>query len=161
MKEFKFKIYGIDSLRDSISLGLEAISFHKLKHGEIDIVYLHLCSGQTVEIEADINSVSSSSWHEVGSLKFQTTKHAGPKENYISLGMNWRKVKLFEVLKLVDTSDKEEIFAESGVIITNCKNEELIFICGAYPLTIQIKAPFYNADFEPEYDLIDYKREVQ
>jgi len=160
VKEFKFKIDNAISLPSSISNGIEAISFHKAKHGQIDILYLHLCNGQTLKIEADINTVSSSSWYEIGTLKFKIGKYADSKENLNLLNENWKKIKSFEVLQLIDPDDEGGLLAESGFVITNCINEELIIVCGAYPMTIQINAPFYNDDFEPEYDLIDYKREA-
>lgn len=160
MKEFQFKIEGMMPLSKLIGHGLKSVSFRKAKHGQIDVIYLLLCNGVTLKIEADINTVSPSSWEEIGTLKFQIIENTEYNDNLIVLNDYWEEIKSLEILKLIESGEGGGIMAESGIVITNGKNEELIIVCGSYPMTLQMKSSFYNADFEPEYDLTDYKREV-
>lgn len=65
--------------------------------------------------------------------------------------------KTLDMCRLVMSTDFGSV--DSGLVLTASDRSELILVSGAYPYTIEAKAPFITRDFEPEYALNNYRRE--
>lgn len=150
-KRFVFDCDGIDNLRASIGNGLQGYSTISKSSGRIDRLWLFL-SNETLEVTAEINQIEPNGWEEVGTLCFRRVLNENIICNQIKLSDSWTVLDSISRLELYG----ENFIAESGILLKNKLGEDLYIIAGALPLTIEIKAPFYESDFQPEYNLDEY-----
>lgn len=48
---------------------------------------------------------------------------------------------------------------DSGLVLTASDDDQLVLVSGVYPYTIEVRAPFSEGRFEPEYSLDKYLRQ--
>ena len=149
----KLDLIGIDSLSALLHNGLSGYSVTRSELGRLRALYLFIMDGTVLRVQAKVTDVGA--WREVGMLVFEhqikTEKTLPPM---IPLAPAWSKISALEKLML----DGDTFVAESGIVIRNVVDDHFLILPGAFPHTVEIAAPFYACDFQPEYDVTEYRR---
>lgn len=151
-KVFAFEIENIDSLASWLGKGLSGYALQSAPHGRLTTLWLFLCDDSVLKIQSIVTTVGS--WHEVGTLVFRGLKKSDVYLDAVLLESTWSDIAAVEQLVL----DEEEFSAASGIAILNRSGAEIIVLSGAYPHTVEILAPFFDGDFQPEYEISAYQR---
>jgi len=147
-----YKLEGVDSLRALLEKGLTGFATQTAEHGRFTSIWLFLHKNIVLEIHSSMTDIES--WQEVGTLLFRRLDINDNHPPQISLDSVWANIKSLDKLII-----KEDAYsAESGMVIRNNNDEELIIVCGAYPYTLEMLAPFCDFDFQPEYDFNLYSK---
>jgi hypothetical protein len=147
-----FDVDGIESLMNLLRKGFIGYSTNAEQHGGLTTLWLFLCDQTVLKIYSSMTDVGG--WDEVGTLVFRLATKEDTYPKMKPLGIAWSHI--FSIKKLV--LDETRFSAESGLVIKNNRDEELTVICGANVYTIQIEAPFFTGNFQPEYEIDAYKR---
>lgn len=152
-REFLFDVIDFKSLSDLLRGGISGYSVAGSVGGRLGSIYLLLHDGSALHIQSKMNDVAS--WHEVGTLVFEwrsSTANSFPAT--LPLDATWSSIGMIAKLCL----DEDAFTAESGLAIQNRAGARILILSGAFPNTVEIEAPFYAGDFQPEYDVGEYKR---
>jgi len=142
------------SLTEECMKGFSSISLEKASHGRPVFIYLWHENGLGIKIQCVMHDLDSRL--EVGSLIFKKTENNYNSLVVINLPNCFNGKLKLEKLLYVD----ENSIVESGVAMTTSTGEEMVIVSGAFPYTIEISIAGFNQDFEPEYPLTTYKREL-
>lgn len=147
-----YSVENIDSLPAVLGIGLSGYAIQSAEHGRITSIWFFFRDNIVVEIQGTMTTVEP--WQEVGTLFFRRIMGTDNHPPAIKLGPAWAIISSVEKLVI----EEEGFSAASGVVVCNSNGAELVIVCGAYPYTLEILAPFYDGDFQPEYDLSAYNR---
>lgn len=151
-KVFSFDIENIDSLASWLGKGLSGYAVQSAPHGRLTTLWLFLCDDSVLKIQSIVTTVGP--LHEVGTLVFRHLAKVDVSLEAVLLGTDWSDISSADQLIL----EQEEFSAASGVAICNRSGAEIIVLSGAYPHTVEILAPFFDGDFQPEYEISAYQR---
>jgi hypothetical protein len=149
-KELHFTLTGIDSVSSQIKSGLSGYAVN-LNYGLTTTIWLFLCNNSVLVIQSNMNELDG--WEEVGTLKFINETNGENLPKMIPLPLAWQNIVSLAKLLIED----DEFIAESGLVIRNNINEEVIIVCGAELYSLQMAASFFESSFNPEYDFEKYK----
>lgn len=149
-----YTLDGVEFLSNAFRAGIAGYAVRTAEHGRPASIWLFFDDGMVIEIQGRMTTVGD--WEEVGTLYFRAIKEDDVYPDAIRLESEWTNIDSIEKLIL----EEDELLASSGIAIRNNSGNELIIVCGAYPYTIELLAPFYGGDFQPEYKFDIYKREV-
>ena len=149
-KEFYFTLEGIASIPFQLKSGIKGYAVN-LNYNVTTTIWLFLCDGAVLIIQSNMNELDG--WEEVGSLNFKAFTSGEYLPEMIALPIVWNKIISLGKLAIED----DEFIAESGIVIRNNLGEEIIIVCGAEIYSIQMKAPFFEGCFNPEYSFEKYK----
>ncbi len=152
-KYLAFDVDGIKTLADELRAGLVGYAVEGTNAGRKRSLFFLLRNSSVLRVQVTVTPVDS--WHEVGSLVFRhLSKDDEPLVEMVQLDQAWSKIQLVEKLVLED----DTFCAECGLAVVNQAGQELIIVAGAFPHTVELLAPFYACDFQPEYELEAYRR---
>lgn len=151
-KKWTFDLIGFDSLSNLLKSGISGYSVVVSKAKRPASIELFLNDATFLRIQSKI--IPAGSWHEVGTLIFELKKLEKSPHEPVPLPPAWQKIKSVEMLYL----EEENFLAECGLAIHTCTGEHSLIVPGAFPFTVEIEAPFYESNFEPEYDVNVYQR---
>lgn len=157
LKKIEFICLGFDSLFKHLNSGLLGYFANPEQIGGMSNIWLFLANGEVIKIYSEMNSLGG--WEEVGSLIFQAVNAEDNNDfvlEMIALPLSWRNIAAINKMIVLE----EDFRIESGLKIKAENGDEFIIVCGAGVYTIQISAPFFSAEFKPEYDLIRYEYEA-
>ncbi|WMW80553.1 hypothetical protein RF679_18220 [Undibacterium cyanobacteriorum] len=151
-KHFPFLINGSINFADLLDYGLQgfAVFTEGVQHGHTS--FCILSKNAIIKIQSEMNDIDG--WHEIGCLEFSAVEEIDVRMKIVPLDESWTRITSLEKL----CHDSENCYAESGIRITNDQGMELTIVCDANPYVLSIKAPFFDDEFLPEYELISYKR---
>jgi hypothetical protein len=150
-----FDLVGIDSLSGLLCDGFSGYAVARSEVGRLRSLYLFIADGTVLRVQSKVTEVGG--WREVGTMVFEhPIKAEEARPAMVPLAPAWTKIVALEKLIL----GEDTLVAECGIAIRNESNEQLLILPGAFPHTVEIIAPFYEGDFQPEYDLGEYKRAI-
>lgn len=153
-KLIKFELEGCDSM-DTLSLmlygGLKGYATESAQHGRPVSLWLFLSDGRVVKIQSLVTTVGP--WDEVGTLRVKCLKPGDVSVTAVTLAPTWADISSVKRLVL----EEKDFSAESGLSIRNRIGEEMLVLPGAFPYTVEISAPFYMGDFQPECEPALYR----
>lgn len=151
-QSLNFNLMGIDSLSELLGNGLSGYSVTRSEVGRLRALYLFIKDGTVLRVQAKVTDVGA--WREVGTLVFEhPIKTEKTLPSMIPLAPAWSKIASLEKLML----DGDTFVAESGIVIRNEVDDHFLILPGAFPHTVEIAAPFYASDFQPEHDVTEYR----
>ncbi len=154
MKRHPFSINMRTSLEDECKEGFVSFSLVKETHGHPITVFLWHATGNGIKVQCVMHDLGPR--REVGSLIFGSINSNCDGLNTIELPSDFNHDLTLEKLLFVD----DESIVESGIAITTNSGKKLLLVSGACPHTVEISTATFNHDFEPEYPISDYKREI-
>ena len=152
-----FQAFPIDgaALLDSVrTAGLDGFSFDRKDYGthvSVTTVWLRLGDGTVLRFQPEMHDLEG--WDEVGSLKIDQADGPGAVAPFVGLGSQWHDIACIE--KLV-VSEPGYFSAESGLKITNRRQEAIIICNSASPYQLALSTPVTRDAFTPEYGLERY-----
>jgi hypothetical protein len=156
-KKIEFIYLGFDSLFEYLNSGLLGYFANPEQIGGMSNIWLFFTNGEVIKIYSEMNKLEG--WEEAGSLILQTvnTKDSGESiPEMVAIPLNWMNIAAIDKMIVLEENFK----IENGLKIKAANGDEFIIVCGAGVYTIQVSAPFFNAEFKPEYDLSRYEYEV-
>jgi hypothetical protein len=91
---------------------------------------------------------------EVGVLEFTKVKPNHRNDVSFDVPASFKNGLRVQKLLIVERSTT----AESGLMVENADNQQIVIVAGAIPHTLTVRAPLYTGAFEPEYPLSRYQR---
>lgn len=153
-KTLEFDIEGcgtVNPLSRVLHEGIKGYATETAQHGRPTSLWLFLSDGCVVKIQSLVTTVGP--WDEVGTLRLKCLMPGDAFPNAISLASTWSDISSIKRLIL----EEKDFSAESGLVIKNRIGEELLVLSGAFPYTVEISAPFFFGDFQPECEPIAYR----
>jgi hypothetical protein len=148
--EINFKCNFKESLSSLFESGIESYSVVKPTNGRPDCIYLRIKDGRTLRLSSYINELDN--WDEIGSLKLDVLQTTVSQINFKKLTLKWCSMKRASRLVIHD----ETIKADCGLKFINELDHFLIILPSSFPNRVEIKSTFYDGDFDPECDLVQY-----
>lgn len=132
--------------------GLQGYATNRDRHGVMTTFWCFLCNGSAWRVDSLMNDLGD--WDEVGSLLVQDAREEMALPDMIALPPQWTEIE--SVDKLVVQSD--EFHADNGLVVTNRAGNELTITCSANVCALEVRAPFFDGDFFPEFAIERYRR---
>lgn len=132
--------------------GLKGYATNRREVGGMTTFWCFLCNGSTWRLECVMNDLGD--WEEVGSLVFWDASEDMALPEMIPLPSQWTRIERIDTLVV----QVGEFSADSGVVLTNRAGDELTIVCGASPYAIEVRAPFFDGEFFPEFAIERYQR---
>lgn len=155
MRNFQaFPIYGASLLVSLRTAGLDGFSCDRNDYGthvSVTTVWLRLGGGTVLRLQPEMHDLDG--WDEVGSLKIDRVECPGAVAPLAELDSQWHDIACIE--KLV-VSEPSYFIAESGLKITNRRQESIIICNSASPHQLALSTPVTRDLFTPEYGLERY-----
>ena len=151
-KYFPFSYDAVDDLDSYLRAGLTGYAIKPRLNGRLDTLWLFL-PNDTLQIRSEITTVDN--WEEIGTLQFRCLPENETCPDKTLIPSSWLKIASISKLLV----EEKEFKAECGVVIENTEGNNLFIVVGALPLTIELKANFYEGDFQPEYDINRYSKD--
>lgn len=148
-KYFSFNYEAVDDLGSQLSRGLTGYALKPRANGRLDTLWIFL-PNKTLEIRAEITPVDD--WEEIGTLQFRCLPENEPCPDKTLIPSSWLEIASISKLLVEDKKFK----AECGIVIKNTEGNNLFIVVGALPLTIELKANFYENNFQPECNINMY-----
>ncbi|MES2538891.1 MAG: hypothetical protein V4632_23780 [Pseudomonadota bacterium] len=153
-KHLTLEIDDIGVFINSVCTGLNGYATEFQNAGRLNSLWLFCCNGTSLRFQATVTTVAPR--YEVGTLVVKTSFQRNTQLIVSPLPLVWGNIKAIERLII----ENAEFLAESGLSIQNIFDEEITILPGAFPHTVELLAPFYPHNFEPEYNVAEYKRKA-
>lgn len=157
-KTLKFELEGCDSVNSLSHMlyeGIKGFAIESAQHGRPTSLWLFCSDQRVVKIQSLVTTVGP--WDEVGTLRIKCLVPSDVTPNVVSLAPAWSDIRSVRRLIL----DENDFSAESGLSLVNRIGEELLVLPGAFPYTVEILAPFFVSDFQPECEPTAYRYEEE
>jgi hypothetical protein len=146
----EFDTNGIASIQNTLRKGIAGYAVDNLVPRGMSTIWLLLADDTILKIYTTMSDTVG--WDEVGTLIFRLVAKGEGVPEFLPIPQAWRNVTTIEKLLVVD----DFFSAESGLKIINNMGEVFIIVCSENVYRIEIKAPFFQGEFSPEYDLSHY-----